>query len=85
MRESKISLERGVFEIQFRVHERRCTQILLPVAKLTNQSRHNSKSNEETAEICCSLAPSVRLSLGVDWKTCSFAFQGVAKVSARSH
>jgi hypothetical protein len=55
---------------QFQVHERRCTQILLAVAELFNRSRHNNRSNEEAAEMCCSLASSVRLSLGVDWTTC---------------
>jgi hypothetical protein len=54
------------------------------VVGLSNHNRHNKRSNEEAARMCCSLAPSVRLSQGVDWKTCSCAFRGVAKVSARS-
>jgi hypothetical protein len=70
---------------EFRVHAMRCTQIPLVVVALSNLSHHSKRSNEEAAETCCSRALSVRLFLDVDWKTCSDAFRGVAKVSARRH
>jgi hypothetical protein len=54
-------------------------------AKSSNQNRRNNISNEEAVGKCCSRSPLVRQSPGVDCKTCSDAFRGVAKVSAESH
>jgi hypothetical protein len=40
----------------------------LVVVESSNQSRHSNKSNEEAAEMCCSLAPLIRLFLDVDYR-----------------
>jgi hypothetical protein len=70
---------------QFRAHEKRCPQIPREVRGRSNQYRRNKRSNEEAAEMCCSRAPLVRMSMGVGWKTYLDAFQGVTKVFAKSH
>jgi hypothetical protein len=51
----------------------------------SNQSHRSNRSNEEAAKMCCSRALSSRPFLDVGWKTCSYAFQGVSRVSARRH